>query len=175
MSLNNRVIAGLGAVVVIGGLTVGLSVASAAGQPSPVDGLATLTVGSSSIHSEPFPSCYNGGKPLDDAAQTKCQADAKTAQSNGKLPKTDVRIGDQVGVGVAPSVADHGWFAFTDGGQQGQVSLASPRQGDTFSGLMPAANVLNQSGKTTTTVVEADTKTGDILAVWYFEMDTKGA
>ncbi|MDH6577589.1 hypothetical protein [Kitasatospora sp. MAP5-34] len=173
MSLSTRVIAALGAVVVIGAGTVGGSIAYASGQDKPGGRVATLTVGRSSIHAEPRALCYNDGKPLDKDALAKCQADAKTAADAGQLPTSDVTMSDRIGVGVDPGTADKGWFSFTDAGQQGQTTLSSTRKGSTFSGLLPAAGLLATTQKTTVTVVEADEKNGDILAAWFFSLNNK--
>jgi len=173
MSLSTRVIAALGAVVVIGAGTVGLSVAHANDKGKPDEHLATLTVGRSSIHSAPL--CYNDGKALSEEAQAKCQALAKQKEADGSLPTSDVVASDQIGVGVEPGVADKGWFAFTNGGTQGQATLASARKGSTYSGSVAATSVLNAGEKTTVTVVEADQKTQDIIGVWYFQLKNKDA
>ncbi|MER5637469.1 hypothetical protein ABT095_10990 [Kitasatospora sp. NPDC002227] len=173
MSLSTRAIAALGAVVVIGAGTVGGSIAYASGKDQPISHQATLTVGRSSIHAEPFKACYDDGKPLGKEAVTKCQTEAKKAADNDELPSSDVTVGDKIGVGVDPGTADKGWFAFTDGGQQGQASLSSSKTKVTFSGLQPASGLLAQTKKTTVTVVEADEKTGDIIAAWYFTLNNK--
>ncbi|AUG79153.1 hypothetical protein CFP65_4404 [Kitasatospora sp. MMS16-BH015] len=173
MSLSTRAIAALGAVVVIGAGTVGGSIAYATGEDQPISHQATLTVGRSSIHAEPFASCYNDGKPLGKDAVAKCQTDAKKAADNGELPGLDVRNSDRIGVGVDPGTADKGWFSFTDGGQQGQAPISSSRTNTTFSGMLPVSGLLAQGKKTTVTVVQADEKTGDILAAWYFTLDNK--
>ncbi|WP_405012011.1 hypothetical protein [Kitasatospora sp. NBC_01539] len=171
MSLSTRAIAALGAVVVIGAGTVGFSVWHAADAGKPDENVATLTVGRSSITSAPF--CENGGKALGQDALAKCQADAKTARDKGVLPTSDVRASDRIGVGVPTGVADRGWFAFTDGGSQGQAPLAQDSRGTTWSGSVPASTVLNSTGKTLVTVVEADQKTQEILGIWYFDLNTK--
>jgi hypothetical protein len=176
MSLSTRVIAALGAVVVIGAGTVGGSIAYASGQDEPKGKLATLVVGTSSIHSEPFgKSCYNDGKPLTEEAQAACQKSAAEALEKGTLPSLDVTTADRVGVGVDPKVAEKGWFAFTDGGQQQRATLASTRTDSTFSGLIPASGLLAATEKTKVTVVEANEKTGDIISVWYFQLKNKDA
>ncbi|AXI78178.1 hypothetical protein [Peterkaempfera bronchialis] len=168
MSLNSRAIAALGAVVVIGAGTVGFSVAHASSQDKPQNRLVTLVAGTGSVHSEP--TCWNDGKPLDAKAQGDCQAKAAKLEKDGKLPTLEMNTSDRVGVGVDPVIADKGWFAFTDGGTQGQATLASARKGSTFSGAIPAANVLKSTEKTLVTVVEADTRSGDIFGVWYFTL-----
>ncbi|MFI5531449.1 hypothetical protein ACIA8O_23240 [Kitasatospora sp. NPDC051853] len=173
MSLSTRVIAALGAVVVIGAGTVGGSIAYASGENKPAEPKATLVVGRSSIEAGPL--CYNDGKPLDEAAQTKCQAAALKAKAKGELPVSDVTFADKIGVGVAPEVAEKGWFAFTDGGQQQRATLAASRTGSTYSGSLPAVGLLSSGEKTLVTVVEASEKTGDILGVWYFQLKNKDA
>ncbi|MER5865784.1 hypothetical protein [Kitasatospora sp. NPDC002040] len=173
MSLSTRVIAAVGAVVVIGAGTVGISIAHANSEGKPEKPLSTLVVGRSTLHAGP--TCYNDGKPIDEAAQTKCQKDAAAAVKGGTLPSLDVKVTDKIGVGVDPEVADKGWFAFTDGGQQQRATLASTRTGSTFSGLLPASGLLTTTEKTTVTVVEANEKTGDIIGVWYFQLKNKDA
>ncbi|WP_441250758.1 hypothetical protein [Kitasatospora sp. McL0602] len=173
MSLSTRVIAALGAVVVIGAGTVGGSIAYANGQDAPNSHMATLTVGRSSIHAEPFKDCYNDGKALDKAAVANCQTAAKKAADNGELPSSDVRAGDHIGIGVDPGTADKGWFAFSDGGQQGQTPIVSSRKGSTYSGSLAVSGLLNSGQKTVITVVEADEKSGDVIAAWYFSLDNK--
>lgn len=171
MSLSTRAIAGLGAVVVIGAATVGVSVAHASSKGKPAENVATLTVGRSSITSAPF--CYNDGKALANAAIAKCQADAVAAFKAGTLPKSDVRASDRIGVGVPTGTAERGWFAYTDAGAQGQTPLVQNAKGTTWSGSLAAPAVLNSTGKTQVTVVEADQKTSEIISVWYFDLTTK--
>ncbi|MFJ6620984.1 hypothetical protein ACIQOW_25830 [Kitasatospora sp. NPDC091335] len=174
MSLNSRAIAALGAVVVVGAATVGTSVAIAAGQTAHVSHQATLTVGNSSIVAEPL--CWNAGSPLTEDIQEECQRKATEALKNGTLPSSDVVSSDRVGVGVSPNVAKTGWWAFTNGGSTGQggrYSLSSFAQGSTWSGAQQANKVLNASGKTLVTVVEAEKDSDNPTAVWYFQLNTK--
>ncbi|MFI9332366.1 hypothetical protein ACIGZJ_33150 [Kitasatospora sp. NPDC052868] len=177
MSLSTRVIAALGAVVVIGAGTVGGSIAFATGQDQPSDHRATLTVGTSSTEVEPF--CFNNGQPLTEEQQDECQTKAGEALEKGGLPTSDVVASDRIGVGVTPTVADRGWWANTNGGGQaqgGRFILAPAAKGSTFSGSVPATNALNASGKTVITVVESDPKQPDaIYAVWYFKLNTQVA
>ena len=174
MSLNTRAIAVLGAVVVIGAGTVGGSIAYATGQPSPSDYRATVTVGRSS-HEITTPLCGGKSTPLSEQEQSDCQELAKTKLAAGDIPTSDVVASDRIGVGVTPKVADRGWFAFTNGGTQGQFSLANANKGSTFSGLVPASGALSATGKTLVTVVEADPTTQDIYSVWYFQLKTQTA
>jgi hypothetical protein len=171
MSLSTRAIAAIGAVVVIGAGTVGISVAHANSQGKPPERQATLTVGTSSVRAEPL--CYNGGKALAQDVLAKCQTDAKKASQAGTLAHLDVISSDRVGVGVPTDVANKGWFAFTDGGSQGQTPLAQDTRKATWSGSVLASSVLNSSGTTTVTVVEADQAKQEILGIWYFQMNSK--
>ncbi|MBV6702214.1 hypothetical protein [Kitasatospora aureofaciens] len=174
MSLDNRVIAALGAVVVIGACTVGGSVAFAAGQTAHSSHRATLTVGNTSIVQDPF--CFNDGNPLSDDDQQKCQDSAAQALKDGTLPSSDLATSDRVGVGVSPNVADKGWLAFTNGGAQGQggrYSLFSYSRNATYSGSQSAGKLVNASGKTLVTVVEGDKNMDSPIAVWYFQLNSK--
>ncbi|MEV7355554.1 MULTISPECIES: hypothetical protein [unclassified Kitasatospora] len=174
MSLNTRAIAALGAVVVVGAATVGTSVAIASGQTEHSSHRATLTVGNSSIVADPL--CFNGGSPITEDLQQECQQKATQALAEGTLPTSDVVVSDRVGVGVSPNVADKGWWAFSNGGSQGQggrYSLFSYAKGPTFSGSQPASQVLNASGKTLVTVVEGDKNSDNPVAVWYFQLNTQ--
>ncbi|GAA5007576.1 hypothetical protein [Kitasatospora paranensis] len=174
MSLSTRAFAALGALVVIGAGTVGGSIAYANSEGAPPNPKqqATLTVGTSSVRAQPL--CYNGGKALAQDVLAKCQADAKTASQKGTLAHLDVISSDRVGVGVSTEIADKGWFAFTDGGSQGQTPLAQDTRKATWSGSVLASSVLNSSGTTTVTVVEADQAKQEILGIWYFQMNSKG-
>ncbi|MFD5085074.1 hypothetical protein ACFVYP_31805 [Kitasatospora sp. NPDC058201] len=175
MSLSTRVIAALGAVVVIGAGTVGGSIAFASGQHEISDHRVTLTVGNSSFAADPF--CFNDGSPLTDLQQEECQDKAAKALESGTLPKSDVVVSDRIGVGVSPEVADRGWWANTNGGQQGsggRFILASAAKDTTYSGSVPASKALNASGKTLITVVETDPDQPEsIYGVWYFQLNTQ--
>lgn len=171
MSLSTRAIAGLGAVVVIAAGTLGGSIAYASGKDAPITTRATVTVGRNSHAFEP--SCYNGGKPLDAAANTACGALSKNA---AKFPVINVETADQIGVGVDTGTAKNGWQAFTNGGSsQGGTPVAKQQKNNTFSGLQPAVNILTSNSDTTLTVVETDPKSADptnpgILAVWFITL-----
>ncbi|MBV2152481.1 hypothetical protein [Kitasatospora sp. SUK 42] len=174
MSLNSRVIAALGAVVVVGAATVGTSVAIAAGQTEHISHRATLKVGNSSFVADPL--CWNGGSPITEDLQQECQDKATQALKDGTLPSSPVVASDRVGVGVSPNVADTGWWAFTNGGSTGQggrYSLFSYAKGTTWSGAQSATKLLNASGKTLVTVVEADQNSDNPIAVWYFQLNSK--
>ncbi|GAA1220452.1 hypothetical protein GCM10009665_08180 [Kitasatospora nipponensis] len=173
MSLSTPVIAALSAVVVIGAGTVGGSIAYAHGQQAPIKTMATVTIGSSSQAFEPDPACYNGGKPLDDAANAAC---GKLSTQPTKFRSLPVKSGDLIGVGIDPDSAKNGWRAYTNGGGgQGNTQIAAYQKDTTFSGLVPAANVLTQSRDTSLTIIRFDPKTADsqkpgIIAVWFIDL-----
>ncbi|WP_051969948.1 hypothetical protein [Kitasatospora azatica] len=176
MSLDNRVIAALGAVVVIGAGTLGGSIAYASSQDAPLKTQATVTVGRDSHRFEP--SCYNAGKPLDAAANKACQL---LSTQVAKFKTVSVKTADRIGVGVDPDTAKNGWRAYTNGGAgQGNASVAPYQKDNTFSGLVPAVNVLTQVRDTTLTVIEFDPKTAEsqnpgILAVWFLNLKNDAA
>jgi hypothetical protein len=163
-------------VVVIGAGTLGGSIAYASGQTEPLSTQATVTIGRDSTRFEP--SCYNGGKPLDDAANTACQNLLKDPTKFKSLPITSV---DRIGVGVDLDTAKNGWRAYTNGGGgQGTASIAPFQKDNTFSGLVPSVNVLTQERDTTLTVVEFDGKTANtanpgVLAVWFVNLQNNAA
>ncbi|MCC9306678.1 hypothetical protein LN042_06075 [Kitasatospora sp. RB6PN24] len=176
MSLDNRVIAALGAVVVIGAGTLGGSIAYASSQTEPLSTQATVTVGRDSQRFEP--SCYNGGKPLDDAANQACQ---NLLNDPSKFKSVDISSVDRIGVGVDLNTAKNGWRAYTNGGGgQGSASIAAYQKDNTFSGLVPAVDVLTQERDTTLTVVEFDPNTANtakpgVLAVWFVNLRNNAA
>ncbi|MFE9424477.1 hypothetical protein ACFYNO_16075 [Kitasatospora sp. NPDC006697] len=176
MSLSTRVIAALGAVVVIGAGTLGGSIAYATGQKAPTTTKVTVTVGRDS-HAF-TPSCYNDGKPLDDAANKNCSV---IANDPTKFPSVAVKTSDRIGVGIDPDSANNGWRAYTNGGGgQGSAQIQAYQKGSTFSGLTPAVSVLTQVRDTQLTVIEFDPKTADqqkpgILAVWFINLKNNAA
>jgi hypothetical protein len=176
MSLSTPVIAALGAVAVIGAGTLGGSLAYASGQDKPLKTQVTVTVGRDSNRFEP--TCYNGGKPLDDAANKACSL---LSTQTDKFKTVSVKSVDRIGVGVDPDTAKNGWRAYTNGGSgQGNASIAPYQKDNTFSGLVPAVNVLTQVRNTTLTVISFDPKTADtdkpgIIAVWFLNLQNDAA
>ncbi|WP_031063846.1 hypothetical protein [Streptomyces sp. NRRL WC-3742] len=174
MSLDSRLLAALGAVVVVGAATVGGSVAFASDQTAHSDHRVTVTVGRNSSVHDPF--CFNDGQPLSQADLRTCSADAKAAFAKNKLPSLDVRLNDRIGVGVTPTVSDTGWMASSNGGAEsagGEFPLMNYAKKVTFSGLQPATSVLNASGKTIVSVQEGSSNGKDLVALWYFVLNTK--
>lgn len=171
MSLSTRAIVGLGAVVLIGAGTVAGSVAYASDQDHPSDHRATITVGRSSLEAEPLCSKDDGKAPIDN---DECDQAIEQAIAKDQLPTLDITPSDQVGVGVTPVVAEHTWYAFTNGGPQGKSVLASARKDATYSGSVSAGTVMSSGKETTVTVIERDKTSGDIYGVWYFKLNNKG-
>ncbi|GGO47022.1 MULTISPECIES: DUF2771 domain-containing protein [Streptomyces] len=91
-------------VAAFGAVSAGLLVLSACDKPTP---LATVTVGSKSVHSEA--SCYNDGKELEQSAVEKCLKDMKDVKSITVDPDEKVRFG------VDPDIADKGWTLLMNG------------------------------------------------------------
>ncbi|MCX4747330.1 hypothetical protein OG455_17680 [Kitasatospora sp. NBC_01287] len=180
MSLSTRVIAALGAVVVIGAGTLGGSIAYAASQPAPVKSKATVTIGRSSTALSPNPTCYNGGKPLDTAGRQACAQ--LSNQPAGTFPKLSIKSSDQIGVGLDPNSAKNGWRAVTNGGNSQSGAVVSNFQKDnTFSGLQSAANVLTTNRDTALTIIEFDpnspagSASQGIIAVWFVDLVNSAA
>jgi hypothetical protein len=172
MSLSTRGIAALGTVLVIGAATVGFSVKTAHDGDKPINRQVTLTAGGSSKASEPI--CWNHGKVFDTKTQLACQNKVPDLVRKGKLPTLTVGVGDRIGVGVDPKIADVGWYAFTNAGNSRQTVLASARRHSTYSGSVAAPTVLTTDEETVVTVVESDTRVSDrIYGVWYFILKNK--
>ncbi|MEK8171396.1 hypothetical protein NKH77_23930 [Streptomyces sp. M19] len=82
-----------------GAVSLGLVALAACDKPTP---MATVTVGSDSVHVEATDGCYNDGKALKKKASNNC--------FNEKADKTiTVDPGERVRIGVDPEIADSGW------------------------------------------------------------------
>ncbi|MCI3931431.1 DUF2771 domain-containing protein [Streptomyces sp. AN091965] len=92
------------AVASLGAVSAGLLVLSACDKPTP---LATVTVGSKSVHSEA--ACYKDGKELTQSAVQDCLKDTKDIKSITVDPDEKVRFG------VDPEIADKGWTLLMNG------------------------------------------------------------
>ncbi|GAA1980691.1 hypothetical protein [Kitasatospora viridis] len=176
MSLSTPVIAALGAVALIGAGTLGGSYAYASGQHKPVTTQATITIGRDSHRIQP--SCFNGGKPLDDATNKACSV--LFSQPN-KWPTLTVKSSDRIGVGLDPDSAKNGWTASTNGGGGQGVQIAPYQKDTTFSGLVPAANVLSSVRDTHLTILEYDPNSPQssskqsLIAVWFIDLKNNAA
>ncbi|BAJ30218.1 MULTISPECIES: hypothetical protein [Kitasatospora] len=172
MSLSTRAIAGIAGVVVVGGAALGTGIYWASDAGKPRESVATLVVGTSSTTAAP--TCYNDGKPIDQAAINACVESATAAGKNNKLPMLDVRASDQVGVGVPKDLAKKGWFAFAEGAgdqqSQGNVPIVNNARGTTFSGTVAGHTIMSSTDKTSLTVAVRDPETRDVYAIWFFEL-----
>ncbi|MFC8715894.1 hypothetical protein [Kitasatospora sp. NPDC057198] len=176
MSLSTRAIAGIAGVVVVGAASLGTGIYWANDAGKPRENVATMVVGTSTTTAAPF--CYNDGKPIETAALNACAKKAQTDSENKKLPRLDVRSSDRIGVGVPKDLAEKGWYAITDGGGSsssggGRATIISNAQGVTYSGSKPASGLLASGDLTSVTVVSQDSKTDDIYAVWFFDLNNK--
>ncbi|WP_073811524.1 DUF2771 family protein [Kitasatospora sp. CB01950] len=170
MSLSTSVTAGLAAAAVVGAGLVGYGVYSAVDNGKPAKNEATLVVGTSSVRAEP--TCYNDGKPISDAALTKCAQQASKDSENKKLTSLDVRASDRVGVGVPKDLADKGWYAFTGSGQN-RTPIIAGATGLTYSGSVSAAGLMTSDERTLVTVAAVDKDTNDYYAVWFFTLNNQ--
>lgn len=122
------------AAVALGAVSAGLLVLSACDKPTP---LATVTVGTDSVHSEA--ACYNGGEAIKESQIQQCL--------NKKAEKSiTVAMDDKIRFGVDPEIADHGWTIFL-GGQQAEPEPYKK----TYRTIPASAFFSSQSGESTNT------------------------
>jgi|GEM_PF-3612799 hypothetical protein len=88
----------------IGALSLGLLGLTACDKPT---AQATVTVGSKTVQAEARPACFNDNKPLNDTTFVACLND--TPKHHITVP-----VGDQVRIGVDPSIGDKGWLIAAD-------------------------------------------------------------
>ncbi|MFD7322010.1 DUF2771 domain-containing protein [Streptomyces sp. NPDC059875] len=143
------------AAVALGAVSAGLLVLSACDKPTP---LATLTVGTDSVHSEA--ACYNDGDAIKESQIQQCL--------NKKAEKTiTVSADDKIRFGVDPEIADNGWTIFL-GGQQAEPEPYKK----TYRTIPASAFFASQTGETTdktqVTIVETDGK--KLTGIWHFEL-----
>ncbi|MBV7696726.1 DUF2771 domain-containing protein [Streptomyces sp. TRM70350] len=91
------------AVAAAGAVSAGLLVLSACDKPTP---MATITVGSSSVHSEA--TCYSEDAALKTAELTECLKDSD-------IKSISVDPDETVRFGVDPEIADKGWTILMNG------------------------------------------------------------
>ncbi|MFD3943025.1 DUF2771 domain-containing protein [Streptomyces sp. NPDC058579] len=144
------------AAAALGAVSVGLLTLSACGEkPTP---LATLTVGTNSIHSEA--ACYNDGDAIKESQIQECL--------NRKAEKTiKVAADDKIRFGVDPSIAENGWTIFL-GGQNAEPEPYKK----TYRTIPASAFFSSQTGEATNqtqvTIVENDGK--KLTGIWHFEL-----
>ncbi|MFG2872085.1 DUF2771 domain-containing protein [Streptomyces sp. NPDC048338] len=146
------------AAVALGAVSAGLLVLSACDKPTP---LATLTVGTESVHSEA--ACYNDGDPIKESQFQKCL--------NEKAEKSiSVSADDKIRFGVDPEIAENGWTIFLGG----QAAEPEPYH-KTYRTIPASAFFASQTGEATNqtqvTIVETDGK--KLTGVWHFDLKKK--
>ena len=172
MSLN-RAVAALGAVAVVGALTVGFSVYGAhnAGPRVP-----QVYVTSGSTWTPVSATCYNGGKVISPAALTACAKKVQTLGTNNSAKAISVRPNSTFTIGVDKAITNVGWTA------SGSATLVAPTTKYQANNL-PLSQVFTTStdqttGATSTTdkgtvlVIERKGGSGSIYGVWVFSMKT---
>lgn len=142
----------------LGAVSLGLFALAACDKPTP---LATVTVGSSSVHTEAAKGCYNDGNKI---AETKFVAclQGKATQ------KITVPAGEEVRIGVDPAIADNGWILAIGTSGKSDLLKSSYRS---FSGDQFFTDA--QTGQTTNSVtlnVIETTGKQDYLGVWQIKL-----
>ncbi|MFD6328157.1 DUF2771 domain-containing protein [Streptomyces niveus] len=148
--------------VALGAMSAGLLALSACDKPTP---LATLTVGTDTVHSEA--TCYNDGESLGtDAELKKC-----LNETDGRKSIT-VSPDDKIHFGVDPEIADNGWTFYIEG----QRVEPQPDK-NTYRTFPASAFFSSQSGEPIKTVnlsiVETSEKKRAVTGVWNFELKNK--
>lgn len=135
----------------------GVSGLTACEEPAP---LATVTVGTNSVHAEPNSGCYNHGNRLPDSALATCL--------QGKPTSIDFPAGDRLRFGVDPKVADKGWFLAVDGQSVIEPVMNTYRSfpGDLFFTNPTTGQSVNQ---VRVSLVEGS-PLGDTRGLWSFEI-----
>jgi hypothetical protein len=143
--------------VVLGAVSAGLLVLSACDKPTP---LATVTVGSGSVHTEA--SCYNDGKAVPTNDLQPCL--------NKKADHTvTVGLDDQIGFGVDPSIADNGWTLFLNG-QRAEPEPSKKTFRDIPGGSFFPADQTTGQMPSSTQVSIVETKGSSVIGIWHFEL-----
>jgi hypothetical protein len=141
----------------VGAVALGLFALSACTKPTP---LATVTVGSTSVHTEA--SCYNGGKALGDLSS--CMN--KTPDQTVKVHTTD-----KVHIGVDPAIADKGWVVLSPTGQKTDVIKSQTYYTFPTAGSLFIDQQTGQSSKTANlSIVEVSGK-GAAAGVWNVKLE----
>ena len=174
MSLN-RAVAALGAVAVVGALTVGFSVWGAhdAGHRVPQ---VYVTSGSTWTPVSPLATCYNGGKAIPTKTLTACAKKVQTLSTANSAKAVSVRPNSTFTIGVDKNITKIGWDA------SGSATLVAPTTKYQANNL-PLSQVFATStdqttGATTTTdkgtvlVIERKNGAGPIYGVWVFSLKT---
>jgi hypothetical protein len=141
----------------IGAVSLGLIALAACDKPTP---LATVTVGSTSVHTEAAKNCYDESGKLTQNTLVSCL--------QGKPTKTiTVHPGDQVRVGVDPAIADKGWILAIGTSAKTELLKSTYRSfsGDAFFTDSTTGQTTSQA---TISVIEATGK--QYLGVWQVKL-----
>ncbi|MCA1224095.1 DUF2771 domain-containing protein [Streptomyces sp. 8L] len=150
--------------VVLGAVSAGLLVLSACDKPTP---LATVTVGSGSVHTEA--GCYNDGKALPNSEAQSCLS---------KKADHTISVGpdDTIGFGVDPALTDNhnGWALFLNGQQAEQKPSTATYRPIPAASFFQADQTTGQTPKSVqVAIVETNTKTPSVRGIWHFELKMK--
>ncbi|MEV0777216.1 DUF2771 domain-containing protein [Streptomyces sp. NPDC050433] len=148
--------------VALGAMSAGLLALSACDKPTPI---ATLTVGTDSVHSEA--TCYNDGDSLGgNAALKKCLNDTDGRKTITVSPDASIHFG------VDPEIARNGWTFYIEG------QRAEPEPDKNTYRTFPASSFFSsRTGEPIKTVnlsiVETSEKKRAVVGVWNFELKNK--
>ncbi|MFE9022070.1 DUF2771 domain-containing protein [Streptomyces sp. NPDC007808] len=141
------------AVAAAGAVSAGLLVLSACDKPTP---LATITVGSSSVHSEA--TCGGEGDALKTPDLAKCL-------KNKNLESISVDPDETVRFGVDPEIADEGWTILMNGQPLTDSSKKTYR---TIPGSVFFNAQYGASGDSTLVSIKEGEK--DVTGLWSFKL-----
>lgn len=144
--------------VALAAVSLGLFALAACDKPTP---LATVTVGSSSVHTEAAKGCYNNGDAISQLRFIAC------LQGQPKQRIT-VPEGEQVRIGVDPAIAAKGWVVAL--GTSGKTDLLKGTY-RSFSGdqFFTDATTGQTSDSVTVNILET-TGRQDYRGVWQFQL-----
>jgi hypothetical protein len=146
--------------VVLGAVSAGLLVLSACSKPTP---LATVTVGTGSVHSEA--ACYDDGKALPTSELSKCI---------GKTGHTvDIDTADNVRFGVDPTIADNGWTIFFNGQPVEQQPFKKTYRSIPGSSFFPPDQTTGQTPTSSRVSIVETKNRNTVVGVWNFEFKSK--
>lgn len=146
-----------------GAVFLGLVALTACDKPTP---MATVTVGSGSVHTEATDGCYDDGKALAKKASDAC--------FNKKAHKTiSVEPGEKVRIGVDPKIADSGWALIAGSPMMSGPSKSTYRSFDSdalFEQKDPQTGQVVGSSKKVTLVIVEFGKSGTAKGMWHVNL-----
>ncbi|WP_175408598.1 DUF2771 domain-containing protein [Streptomyces sp. TRM64462] len=144
--------------VALGAVSAGLLALSACDKPTPI---ATVTVGTESVHTEATSGCYDA----DGLKQSKAQECLQ--KTGGKV--VEVSLDDRIRFGVDPEIAENGWTLFING----EPAEPEPYK-KTYRSISASAFFAGQAGggpeSLRIAVVETHEKTKKPVGIWHFEL-----